>query len=208
MAKNIGISRFADRVNFYIDFQNSYEAARSVFHEKKEPGRKGTFYPKALANQIVKIGEHPRVLNEVRVYRGMPSQEYEAFTHDAAQRQMDKWVKSDLTVITRPLMYQQNSNGNRRGFEKGIDVLLALDLVRGAIEDEYDVAVVVSCDTDIVPAIERVMESTDKRVEVVGWKGPYGTTNRLVSGLKHLWAHWIDEGAYSKIIDNTNYTTD
>lgn len=53
--------------------------------------------------------------------------------------------------------------------EKGIDVKLATDLIVGAIDDKYDVAVVVSSDADIVPAIDWVRNRTHKKVEYIGF---------------------------------------
>lgn len=50
--------------------------------------------------------------------------------------------------------------------EKGIDVAMAIDLVRMAMRKELDAAVVVSSDTDLVPAIEMVYELRLAHVEV------------------------------------------
>ena len=52
--------------------------------------------------------------------------------------------------------------------EKGVDVKIAIDLVIGAVENEYDTAVVVSSDTDLIPAIKYVI-SRGKKVEYAGF---------------------------------------
>lgn len=52
--------------------------------------------------------------------------------------------------------------------EKGVDVQIAIDLVIGAVEDSYDVAIVVSSDTDLIPAIKYV-RLKGKTVEYVGF---------------------------------------
>ena len=52
--------------------------------------------------------------------------------------------------------------------EKGVDVQIAIDLIIGAVENVYDVAVVVSSDTDLIPAI-RYIRAKGKRVEYVGF---------------------------------------
>ncbi|MDO8552105.1 MAG: NYN domain-containing protein [bacterium] len=52
--------------------------------------------------------------------------------------------------------------------EKGVDVKIAIDLVIGAVEDEYDTAVIVSSDTDLIPAIKYVLNK-GKKVEYVGF---------------------------------------
>ncbi len=52
--------------------------------------------------------------------------------------------------------------------EKGVDVKMAIDIVVDAIENRYDTAIVVSSDTDLVPALEYV-RSRGKKVEYVGF---------------------------------------
>ena len=54
--------------------------------------------------------------------------------------------------------------------EKGVDVKLAVDLVIGAADDLYDTAVVVSSDTDLIPAI-KYLRYKKKNVEYVGFAG-------------------------------------
>jgi len=56
--------------------------------------------------------------------------------------------------------------------EKGIDVKLATDLIVGAIDNKYDTAVIVSSDTDLVPAIDWIRNRMKKRVEYVGFSIP------------------------------------
>ena len=53
--------------------------------------------------------------------------------------------------------------------EKGIDVKLATDLIVGAVDNRYDVAVVVSSDADIIPAIDWVRNRKHKKVEYIGF---------------------------------------
>jgi len=56
-----------------------------------------------------------------------------------------------------------------RSREKGIDVKLATDLIIGAMDDKYDSAVLVSSDTDLVPAIDLVRYRFGKKVEYIGF---------------------------------------
>jgi len=52
--------------------------------------------------------------------------------------------------------------------EKGVDVQIAIDLVIGAVENSYDTAIIVSSDTDLIPAIKYV-RAKGKNVEYVGF---------------------------------------
>ena len=53
--------------------------------------------------------------------------------------------------------------------EKGIDVKLTTDLMIGAFDNTYDVAVIVSSDGDLVPAIDWVRGRFKKKIEYVGF---------------------------------------
>jgi len=92
----------------------------------------------------------------------------------AFARQVAAWASLPLTTVKmRPLRYEPTewSSGQPtkwRTREKGIDVLMALDIALGAREDLYDVAVIVSADTDLIPAIDVALQA-GKRVEMATW---------------------------------------
>lgn len=52
--------------------------------------------------------------------------------------------------------------------EKGTDVKIAVDLVVGAVDDLYDTAVLISSDTDLIPAI-KYAKFKKKKIEYVGF---------------------------------------
>ncbi len=52
--------------------------------------------------------------------------------------------------------------------EKGVDVRLAIDILDMAYQDEYDTAIVVSSDTDLIPGIMRAKE-LGKKIEYIGF---------------------------------------
>ncbi|MFA4831717.1 MAG: NYN domain-containing protein [Patescibacteria group bacterium] len=59
--------------------------------------------------------------------------------------------------------------------EKGVDVQIAVDLLVGAYEDLYDTAILVSSDTDLIPALAKAREMK-KKIEYIGFshKPSYG----------------------------------
>ena len=70
--------------------------------------------------------------------------------------------------------------------EKGTDVKIAADLIIGAVDDIYDTAILVSSDTDLIPAIKYVRYK-NKKVEYVGFSHApslgiqkYATLTRLL----------------------------
>lgn len=52
--------------------------------------------------------------------------------------------------------------------EKGVDVQIATDLLIGAYENLYDIAILVSSDTDLIPAIIKA-RSMKKKIEYIGF---------------------------------------
>ena len=49
---------------------------------------------------------------------------------------------------------------------------LATDLLVGAVDNNYDTAVLIRSDTDIVPAIEWIRDRFHKKVEYIGFSLP------------------------------------
>ncbi len=54
--------------------------------------------------------------------------------------------------------------------EKGVDVNIAVDMLVGAYEDMYDKAILISSDTDLIPAIHKV-RNLGKKVQYIGFIG-------------------------------------
>ena len=50
--------------------------------------------------------------------------------------------------------------------EKGVDVQIAVDMVRGAIKNEYDICYLISSDTDLLPAVQTAKDEKKKIVYV------------------------------------------
>jgi len=59
--------------------------------------------------------------------------------------------------------------------EKGVDVQIATDILIGAYENLYDTAILVSSDTDLIPALAKAREK-GKQIEYIGFshKPSYG----------------------------------
>lgn len=52
--------------------------------------------------------------------------------------------------------------------EKGTDVKIAVDLIIGAIDNYYDTAILISSDTDLIPAVKYV-KYKKKKLEYIGF---------------------------------------
>lgn len=106
-----------------------------------------------------------------------------------------------MTVYQRPLQY---ING-QRPTEKGIDIALAVDLVVAGYSGAFDRAIVCSADTDLIPAIEAVLDHGGLQVEVAGWReNLYG--QRIWIPGRDLPCHWLYRDNYHAVHDSTDYT--
>lgn len=187
----------------FIDYQNVQGSARRCFLPANAPRHAGQVDPLALANLLVARRNRASVLVEVRVYRGRPSPDRQAVAAAANDRQADRWSRSSqVTVIRRPLNYR-TEDGVLIASEKGVDVALAVDLVRLAITKAYDAAILVSRDTDLMPALETVRDLRAAWVEVAGWRN--ASRLRYADG-KGPWCHMLDNDDYLKVADTHNYT--
>jgi len=204
------------RVVVFIDYQNTYMRAREAFGDPNTNAFTfGQILPRQLGSLLREKGEAVdpnRELTEVRVYRGEPDAQRSPTGQAACQRQLRFWeAQAGVTPISRPLHYRPTAwdgYGKPTAWEareKGIDVRLAIDMVMGAARDEYDVAVLVSADTDLVPAVEAVFEM-GKRVEVAAWKPDVGWLSRLRVPGRPLWCHMLKRVDFQRVRDDADYT--
>ena len=109
-------------------------------------------------------------------------------------------------VSGRPLRYPREWP-RESAEEKGIDVSLAVDLVFNAARRFFDVGIVVSADTDIVPSLEAVCNLNrawgSPRVEVAAWRAL--KKRPRVPGTP-VWCHLLEEADYELVKDITRYS--
>lgn len=200
----------ADRVVVFLDYQNVYMGARDAFHSFGSSPQDGQVDPSRLGELLVEKSRprFDREVTEVRVYRGQPDSAKDPRGYAANDRQCRHWeTLPKVKVITRTLRYPRDWPREREQ-EKGIDVKLAIDLVAGAVRREYEVAVLMSTDTDLKPALEFVRDLQGDpypRCEVAAWSSPIGYSRRLSIPGRQIWCHWLDETDYLAVADGTNY---
>jgi len=198
------------RVKVFIDAQNLYRDARRAFFSNFDSGTKGQVSPRRFGELLVALRKEPpdRQLAQVRVYTGRPNSTRDPKTYGAHMRQSARWSRDkDVLVIARSLRYPRNWP-DERPQEKGIDVQLAVDLVRGYVADEFDIGIVASTDTDLVPAVEALFELDKHRgydpVEVSVWHEGANPKQLRVAG-KVLYCHDLALNLYNRAADPTDY---
>ncbi len=214
MAGFIFVRMKLTRVAVFIDYQNAYNGVRQAFGWEREHYTVGQVSPERLGLLLTDKGravDAARHLESISVFRGEPSARHSRAGQAACQRQVRFWkAQRNVTPITRPLKYfpvatDRFGNTTWEPREKGIDVLIALTMAVGALRDEYDVAILVSADTDLVPALELGCE-LGKRCEVATWQGRSNNRSRLSIPGRNLWCHWLAEKDYRLVEDTTDYT--
>ncbi len=102
----------------------------------------------------------------------------------------------------RPLRYPRNWPHDKAK-EKGVDVMLACDFVRAAIEGQADALVLASRDTDLVPALEMARDLGRVQIEVVTWQGC--SRLRFPGNSDPLWCTYLEGYHYIASKDTRQY---
>ncbi|SRR3989338_2370380 len=149
-----------EKVVVYIDGGNTYRKLKELGLPQKDK----RFNYSAFVNHLV--GE--RNLASKRYYVGIVK------NHDNSKKGGDmvksqqkflSGLENERFIVKRGrIMYDKD-----RIREKGVDVKLSVDLVIGAVDNLYDTAIVVSSDTDLIPAIQYVRNGKNKQVEYIGF---------------------------------------
>jgi uncharacterized LabA/DUF88 family protein len=204
-----------DRVVVFLDYQNVYRGARRAFHSELDPHWCGQIDPLRLGQHLAQDSPYDRELRQVRVYRGQPAAGRDPRGYGACRKQITAWTSSSLVEVTlRTLRYPsgwpQTNQAGEKPQEKGLDVALAMDLSLMAAAQEYDVAILMSTDTDLKPALEYVASLTAKfgspRAEVAAWSAAGQVNRRLSIPGRRMYCHWVEAPAYQTVADQTDYT--
>lgn len=169
-----------DRVYIFIDGSNFY-------HGLKDNLQRVQVNFEAFASKLVQGDD----LIKTFYYNAPYPQQLDA---SRAQRQQQffsylKGIPNTYVILGR---LERRSSGLL--VEKGVDVKLAADLIRLGYDDEYDRAIIISCDGDFVPAINFVINELNKTVTVAfvdGQKG-YHIKKACVNAIKIDDAYMVD----------------
>ncbi len=158
---------FIKRAVVFIDGQNLFHAAREAF---------GYTYPnydvRALAGRLCE-GRGWRLV-QTRFYTGIPDLADNAFWHRFWEGKLRAISWQGVHIYSRSLRYRNKivklPDGTRHTFlageEKGIDVRVALDVIRMAHRGEYDVGLVLSQDQDLSELVKEPLLDNVLRFQV------------------------------------------
>jgi len=196
------------RARAFVDGQNLYHAAKDAF---------GYTYPnydvRALAEAV--CAAQGWRLGGVSFYTGYPANTDNSFWHAFWQNKLLAMTRSGIQCFSRALRYRNErvrlSDGSEHtilvGREKGIDVRLALDVIRSALRDEYDVALIFSQDQDLSEVADEIRAIASERCRWIKIASvfPISPTSQNTRGVnKTDWIR-IDRAVYDACLDPRDY---
>lgn len=154
----------------FFDGQNLFHHAKAAFGYSYP-----NYSPLALASRVCqRNGFH---LHEIRFYTGIPSATDNAFWNQFWSSKLLTLSRSGIHTFSRPLRYRrktiQLADGIEysvtMGEEKGIDVRMAIDIVRLVRQNLVDVVLVFSQDQDFSEVADEVREIAKEQKRWVKW---------------------------------------
>lgn len=196
----------APRLAVLIDYQNIHLTAHGRFAPYGTRVHEVLIHPLRFAEQLIEerasrqmdLRQKQAVLTDVFVYRGQPSNQHQPALYRVTQAQRAEWTRDPrVRVNYRTLRYAPG----RLPQEKGVDVLVAINLVRLAEDGQHDVVVLAAHDTDLEPAVEMAAERGRCKIETAGWDGE----RRLRVPGRTLWHTALGAGRMVASRDRKDY---
>ncbi len=192
----------------FVDGQNLFHSAKEAFGYSYP-----NYDPSALANKICERQKWN--LKEIHFYTGVPDLRDKPFWHNFWNKKLAIMGTRGVKVFRRSLRYRNQTialPGGRSttalvGQEKGIDIRLALDMVRMTHQKAYDVALLFSQDQDLTEAVEEVktIAKEQNRWIKIASAFPVSPTYRNRRGIDKTDWILIDRTTYEACLDLTDY---
>lgn len=127
------------------------------------------FYVGTVREQVGNLRSKEAMAKQTTLFSLLSAHQWRIMTSKLRTRQEKIFVDNRVVNYQEILKKGIRAVEFQRTREKGIDVKIATDLIVGAVDDQYDTAVVVSSDTDLIPALDWVRHRKQKRIEYIGF---------------------------------------
>ncbi len=196
------------RTIVYIDGQNLFNAAKEAF---------GYPFPNYNIHDLAETlcNNHGWSLSAVHFYTGIPDPSIDPARHHFWVAKLAVMGTRGVRTFSRPLRYSNQlvalPDGKMTttlvGREKGIDIRLALDVVRGTLDKQYDVALIFSQDQDLSEVADEIrsIARKQKRWIKLACAFPFSPTPRNKRGINSTDWIKIDRTTYDACIDPNDY---
>jgi uncharacterized LabA/DUF88 family protein len=198
------------RAAVLIDYQNIHLTAHGCWAPNGLPVHESLIHPMRFGEQVLLTRSRRQrderqkgaVLSDVFVFRGLPSNRRQPALYRVNQAQKSEWERDPRVHVTyRPLRYGDGWP-SQPAQEKGIDVLVALNLVRIADHATHDIVILAAHDTDLEPALDMAAVAGRVKVETAGWEG----CRRLRVPDHSLWHTALGSNEFVACRDRKDYT--
>ncbi len=141
------------RVAVFIDGSNLYFKLRTLIPNKMD------FIHYRYHDLLMTLINADERLSYAGYYVGVVRDTKRTKNHDKAieliqnQQKLFEQLRHQNIDIVKGYLLERDG----RFFEKGVDVRLAVDIVSMAQEKKYDIALVISSDTDLIPAMQKAI---------------------------------------------------
>ena len=175
------------RVIAFFDGLNIYHSAKTAF-----PGASDDYDPKSLAGLIAQ--RQGWNLVQTRFYTGVPDPRRDKNSADGWARRLLRMRGDGCVTVSRQLKY--SFAGVPR--EKGIDIRLALDLIRLTHDRRMDVALLFSQDSDFVEVSNEIrrLNRLGRHFVRVASAFPHGPDARNRRGIAKTDWHRFDRAGW------------
>ena len=196
------------RVSFFIDGQNLFHSVKEAF---------GYRHPNYDVRKLSRCVCQKQGWGEpvsIHFYTGVHRKGKSPQWHGFWRRKLDEMKKDGVSVFSRPLLYsrivrdsEESPHPEFIGREKGIDVRLALDVIREVSEDICNIAVIFSQDQDLSEVAKdvRSIAGREKRWIKIASAFPFSTECYNTRGIEHTDWIKIDKKMYDECIDPRDY---
>lgn len=191
----------------FFDGQNLFHCAKQAFGYNFP-----NFDPAKLAASIcAEKGWH---LSGVRFYTGVPDASDKPFWNHFWTAKGAQMGRDGVYVFTRPLVYRNKRialpDGSEHTFvdgsEKGIDVRISLDVIRMALKQEFDVAILFCRDQDLSEVSDEIREIALEQGRWIKMVSAFPVSPAYkVRGINKTDWYRIDRAAYDACIDKRDY---
>ena len=185
-----------------IDGQNLYHMARRAWASGPDSPYAWPSYDVDKLARVLVSRMPGRTLTETRFYTGVPDR-----AAGPSQQFWHSFWSNKIRHLRNRGVYVYRGRVNAGGQEKGVDVSLALDLVRATYDQRYEVAIIVSQDWDFGPAVRLAKEIARTQGRRLVFEscfpiGPGSLSRRGVPGTTWL---PIDQATYDACHDSIDY---
>jgi NYN domain len=197
--------------NVYWDAQNVFHAAKKAFGYETPNFDVGRLSTELCNAQGFRLGE-------IFFYTGIPERAKSAKWHGFWERKLAAIGRNpDVRVHTKTIRYHKVTVRDPCGVEhtavlpheKGIDVRIALDVVRHAQARQCDAVILLSQDQDLADVareVFRIARAQNRSVEFIS-AFPLSPAAPLAHGLRVEGVRWapMEKSFYDLCIDHRNY---